>query len=109
MTDSWFPIKKFRDPPPFLVARLITELHLASKLQTKDVEALCDNKYIIKILGYGHEIIWENMFLQTHIFVVQEYMSNGNMVNTIYGIFPSEPTFFFCESLNLHTIHYILK
>ena len=85
-------IKKFRDPPPFLVARLSTELHLASKLQTKDVEALMDNKYIIRILGYGHEFMWENKFLETQIFLVKEYLPNGNMGNNIYGIFPSEPT-----------------
>ncbi|XP_004979910.1 proline-rich receptor-like protein kinase PERK2 isoform X2 [Setaria italica] len=78
-------IKKFRDPPPFLVARLSTELHLASELQTKDVEALRDNKYIIRILGYGHEFMWENQCLQTHIFLVEEYLPNGNMGNNIYG------------------------
>ena len=85
-------IKKFRNPPRSLVARWNAELHLASKLQSKDAEALGNNKYIIRVLGYGHECIWGNESLETHIFLVEEYLPNGNMGNNIYGIFPSEPT-----------------
>ncbi|CAL4982813.1 unnamed protein product [Urochloa decumbens] len=78
-------IKKFRDPPPFLVARLSAQLHLASKLHTKDMDALRINKYIIRVLGYGHEFIWENDCVETHIFLVEEYLPNGSMGNNIYG------------------------
>jgi L1 cell adhesion molecule like protein len=85
-------IKKFLDPPPPLVARLTTELHLASKLQTKDVDALRNNKYIVKIMGYGHEIICEDQCRETHVFLVEELLLNGNMGKIIYGIFPSEST-----------------
>ncbi|CAL4990430.1 unnamed protein product [Urochloa decumbens] len=74
-------IKKFRKPAQSLVARWRTELHLASKLQSKDVEALGDNKYIIRVLGYGHE----SLYLEPHIFLVEEYMPNGNMGDIIYG------------------------
>ena len=80
-------IKKFRNPPRSLVARWNAELHLASKLQSKDAEALGNNKYIIRVLGYSHEFLWGHESLEPHYFLVEEYLPNGNMGDIIYGIF----------------------
>ncbi|XP_039823338.1 uncharacterized protein LOC120685459 isoform X5 [Panicum virgatum] len=81
-------IKKFRNPPRSLVARWNAKLHLASKLQSKDAEALGNNKYIIRVLGYGHEFLWGHESLEPHYFLVEEYLPNGNMGGVIYGISP---------------------
>ncbi|CAL4978931.1 unnamed protein product [Urochloa decumbens] len=74
-------VKKFRNPARSLVARWSTELHLASKLQSMDPEALGNNKYIVRVLGYGHEFL----SLEPYIFLVEEYMPNGTMGDIIYG------------------------
>ncbi|XP_062181940.1 proline-rich receptor-like protein kinase PERK2 isoform X2 [Phragmites australis] len=99
-------IKEFRDPPPFLMARICAELLVASELQSKKVEALGSNgrklsltagvgksentlsgrnENIIGVLGYGHEFMWKHRRVDHHIFLVEEYMPNGNMDNIIYG------------------------
>lgn len=82
-------IKEFQDPPQFLVGRLSAKLRIASKLQSKYMEASGNNKYIIRVLGYGHECKWGNDSLETHIFLVEEYYPNGNMDTIICGIFQS--------------------
>lgn len=73
-------IKKFQNPPKSLVARICDELHLASELQREKM----GNNNIIRILGYGQEVIQKDN--RTHIFLVEEYMANGNMGNIIFGI-----------------------
>lgn len=78
-------IKEFQNPPQFLLVRLSAKLHLASKLQSRDVEASGNNMYIIRVLGYGHDFIWQT--LGTRIFLVEEYLPNGNLYYIIYGIF----------------------
>ncbi|RLM69665.1 proline-rich receptor-like protein kinase PERK2 isoform X2 [Panicum miliaceum] len=79
-------IKKFQDPPQFLVGRLSAKLRIASKLQSKDVEGSGNNnKYIIRVLGYGHECAWGNESLETHIFLVEEYLPNRSMDKIISG------------------------
>jgi len=87
-------IKKFQDPPQFIVGRLSAKLRIASKLQSKDVEASGNNKYIIRVLGYGHEFLWGHESLEPHYFLVEEYLPNGNMGGVIYGISHLEPTLY---------------
>ncbi|KAL6653662.1 hypothetical protein ACP70R_008586 [Stipagrostis hirtigluma subsp. patula] len=96
-------IKEFRDPPQVLLARICTELLLASELQNKKMEVLAstdskvyltardqttlseNNESILRILGYGHEFMWKHRRVEHHIFLVEEYMPNGNVGNIIYG------------------------
>jgi len=80
-------IKVFRGPPQFLREQLSTKVRLASKLQSKDVEASGNNLYIIRVLGYyEHEFISVSREIRI-IFLVEEYLPNGNMYSLIYGIF----------------------
>nr|CAB3490512.1 unnamed protein product [Digitaria exilis] len=78
-------IKEFQDPPQFLVGRLSAKLRIASKLQSKYIEASGYNKYIIRVQGYGHECKWGHDSLETHIFLVEDYCPNGNMDTIIFG------------------------
>ncbi|OQU84040.1 cysteine-rich receptor-like protein kinase 15 isoform X2 [Sorghum bicolor] len=60
-------------------------LKVAIKLQSKDVEASGNNLYIIRVLGYyEHEFISVSREIRI-IFLVEEYLPNGNMYSLIYG------------------------
>ncbi|KAJ1276689.1 hypothetical protein BS78_05G233900 [Paspalum vaginatum] len=89
-------IKEFQDPPQFLVGRLCAQLLLASELQSRKADAFSntarknslsgESKNIITVMGYGHELLKKDIRVELHIFIVEEYMLNGNMANIIYGI-----------------------
>ncbi|CAO1940201.1 unnamed protein product [Urochloa humidicola] len=74
-------IKKFQDPPKSLMARIYDELHLSLDLHREKVK----NNNIIRILGYCHDVIQKQEQVKTRLFLVEEYMANGNMANIIYG------------------------
>ncbi|TVU23632.1 hypothetical protein EJB05_26008, partial [Eragrostis curvula] len=101
-------IKDYQGPPEALVAQICAELLLASHIQSVEEEDVMlgssDTKLfwtngtgkgenfhskrsnnIIRIIGYGHEFIWKHKRFEPHIFLVEEYMQNGDMGNTIYG------------------------
>ena len=81
-------IKKFENPPKSLVAQICDELHIASELQR---ETKVENNNVIRIFGYGQEAIQKDN--KNHIFLVEEYMANGNMSDTIFGIYMFSPLF----------------
>ncbi|CAL4982819.1 unnamed protein product [Urochloa decumbens] len=98
-------VKKFPDPPLSFVSRVYNELGLVSVLQREKMEELKEtavhdqvlipdmckadnsrcktNKNLIRIHGYCHEV--KDKAVKTHIFLVEEYMPNGDMGNIIYG------------------------
>ncbi|KAJ1276685.1 hypothetical protein BS78_05G233500 [Paspalum vaginatum] len=36
-------------------------------------------------MGYGHELLKKDIHVELHIFIVEEYILNGNMASIIYG------------------------